>query len=59
MILAAVRVHPATVGMRDQFGQRYAVEFPSRGPGGDCRILTAWIILDGEDFPRLTTCCIL
>ncbi len=49
----------AVLGKLDRYGQRYAIDFPLTGPGGTATIRSAWIIRNGEDFPRLVTCFIL
>lgn len=49
----------SVIGKLDNYGQRYAVDFAFAGPGGTATIRTAWIIRNGEDFPRLVTCFIL
>ncbi|HMO85678.1 MAG TPA: hypothetical protein PKC18_12255 [Lacipirellulaceae bacterium] len=49
----------ALLGKLDQYGQRYAVDLPFTGPNGTATIRTAWIIRNGEEFPRLVTCFIL
>jgi hypothetical protein len=40
-------------------GDIYVLRFPLQTEIGQATVLTAWIILPGEDFPRLTTCYIL
>jgi hypothetical protein len=42
-----------------KFGMRYNMVFEMRTDIGTAEILTAWIIDDGMDFPRLTTCYII
>ncbi len=41
------------------FGEVFVVRFPLATDAGDATVLTAWIIRNDEDFPRLTTCYIL
>src|SRR5688572_12542705 len=41
------------------FGKTYVLEFDLSTQKGRARIVSAWIIRRGEDFPRLTTCYIL
>ena len=41
------------------FGQNYSLRFPMRTRKGTVTVLSAWIVLHGEDFPRLTTCFIV
>jgi len=57
-ILKAVLVEEANPGESDDFGQRYTVDFPMRGMK-EVTVRTTWIIRNGEDFPRLTSCYIL
>ncbi|MGH7926406.1 MAG: DUF6883 domain-containing protein [Candidatus Binatia bacterium] len=40
-------------------GEVYALRFRLETQRGDATVLTAWIIRDSEDFPRLITCYIL
>lgn len=40
-------------------GDVYVLRFPLATQRGQARVLTVWIIRDGEDFPRLVTCYIL
>lgn len=58
-LLGAVMEEQATLGARDEYGQRYIVDFEMTGPSGNARIRSAWIVLAGEDFPRLTSCYVL
>jgi hypothetical protein len=37
-------------------GNVYVLRFPLQTGKGSAVIMTSWIIRDGEDFPRLTTC---
>ena len=41
------------------FGDIYEMRFPLTTARGTATILSGWIIRDGEDFPRLTTCFIV
>ena len=41
------------------FGDVYELRFPLTTRRGTATILSAWIIRNGEDFPRLTTCFIV
>jgi hypothetical protein len=58
-LLEAARLGDALPGEQDEYGQRYTIDFPLLGPGGQAVIRSAWIIRAGEDFPRLTTCYVL
>ena len=41
------------------FGEVYVLRFSMTTARGAAMILTAWIVRNGEDFPRLTTCYIV
>lgn len=46
----------AQVGGATEFGQKYVVPITIRGPSGQVRsVVVVWIVLNGEDFPRLVT----
>jgi len=38
------------------FGEVYVVRFSMRTARGAATVLSAWIVRNGEDFPRLTSC---
>ena len=40
-------------------GEVYILRFPLETQRGSAGVLTAWIIRDGEDFPRLVSCYIV
>jgi len=58
-ILSAVRVADAKLGIWDNYGQRYVVDFDLAWETRIVRIRTSWIILIHEDVPRLTSCFVL
>ena len=41
------------------FGEVYVLRFSMTTARGTAVVLTAWIVRNGEDFPRLTTCYIV
>jgi hypothetical protein len=45
----------AEPGPVSAFGQKYLVRGTIRGPSGIAAIETVWIVLEGEDLPRLIT----
>jgi len=55
-ILDAAVEFEAHATRKDRFGRRYVIDFPMETKTGRAMIRTSWIILDGEDVPRLTTC---
>ena len=42
-----------------EYGQLYVLDFPVQGPRGEAMVRSGWIIRQGEDFPRLTSCYVL
>lgn len=55
LLLAAVR-NEASPGLRDEFGQRYVIDFYFRFRKGRAEIRSTWIVIEGEEFPRLSSC---
>jgi hypothetical protein len=49
----------AIPGERDEYGQRYMLDFSMSGPGGRAMIRSTWIFLSNENFARLTSCHVL
>ena len=39
-----------------QYGERYVIDFVLTTDTGTAIVRSSWIIRDGEDFPRLTSC---
>jgi hypothetical protein len=59
-ILAAARDSDEAEDLGDKgHGEVYVLRFPIQTVRGRATVLTAWIVLRGEDFPRLTTCYII
>lgn len=58
-ILSAIVSEDATPTEKDEYGQRYMVDFTMSRQGRQATIRTAWIIRTREDFPRLTSCYVL
>ena len=59
MILSAVPSHDAEPAERDEYGQRYVLDFEVTRQGRRAEVRTLWIILNGQDYPRFTSCYIL
>ena len=55
----ALELAPCVPGVEDRFGRRYIVDFRWERETKSAMIRTAWIILNGEDFRRLTSCFVL
>src|SRR5262245_36135654 len=58
LLEAAVNAE-ATATDKDEYGQRYVVDFPLNGPNGTASVRSSWIIKTDEDIPRLTSCYVL
>ena len=46
-------------GKKDEFGQRYTVDFTAEKDGKNAVIRSGWIIEEDSDVPKLTTCFII
>ena len=57
-LLIAARDANAIPTLRDEFGQRYQIDFELTR-GRRVTIRSAWIVLRGERIPKLTTCFVL
>ena len=55
-LLEAAVTEEATPGLDDRFGARYVIDFPADGPNGSGTLRSLWILRQGEDTPRLTSC---
>jgi hypothetical protein len=58
-ILAAALSTDVRIGEADGYGQRYTLDFECVNSGRRALVRSAWIVLRGEDFPRLATCYVL
>ncbi len=58
-LLAAAREMDCEFGQRDEFGQRYELDFGATFGGRSARLRSAWIVRPGEDYPRLISCYVL
>jgi hypothetical protein len=45
----------AQISGRTDYGQKYIVRGTIAGMAGSVKVLTVWIVLDGEDVPRFVT----
>ena len=59
MVLQAAQSDQGVAGEADEHGQRYQLDFVVVGPKGLVSIRTAWIVLQNETVPRLTTAYVL
>jgi hypothetical protein len=58
-LLESAHEHDASPGERDSYGQRYFIDFKMETSAGMAWVRSCWIVRDGEDFPRLTSCYVL
>ena len=58
-LLDAARNSEATPVEADRYGRRYLLDFELSGPGGRGTIRSSWIVLAGENVPRLISCYVL
>jgi hypothetical protein len=58
-ILSAVITEEATPTERDEYGQRFVVDFSMKRQEKEAVVRSSWIIRSGEDDPRLTSCYVL
>ncbi len=56
VLLQVVKTQDAKLGRRDEFGQRYTVDFPFDWRGKRAMIRSGWIVEHDSQIPRLTTC---
>jgi hypothetical protein len=56
---AAVTSEQAVHRGNNGFGEVYELQFRLTTQKGTATVLSAWIVRNGEDFPRLTTCFIV
>jgi hypothetical protein len=55
-LLQAIQANDAQLGRRDDYGQRYTVDFLLEWGGRQALIRSGWIIEHDSDTPRLITC---
>jgi hypothetical protein len=58
-LLSAALSEDATPTEKDEYGQRYVLDFSMTRPAGQATIRSSWIVRRGEDFPRFTSCYVL
>lgn len=56
ILLEVVKTQEARLGRRDEFGQRYTVDFTIQWQDRSATVRSGWIIENDSDIPRLTTC---
>jgi hypothetical protein len=56
ILLEVVRTHEVRSGRRDEFGQRYTLDFTIEWQNRSATLRSGWIIERDSAIPRLTTC---
>jgi hypothetical protein len=56
ILLEVVKTHEVRLGRQDTFGQRYTLDFSLTWQNRSATLRSGWIIEDGSEIPRLTTC---
>lgn len=58
-LLKAVRDQLAVPIKRNEYGQKYVIDFEINHSGKRAKVRSAWIVRNNENFPRLITCYVL
>jgi hypothetical protein len=58
-LLRAAFGEEALPAQEDDYGRHYVVDFEMKSSSGKAIVRSSWIVLAGENFPRLTTCYVL
>jgi len=58
-LIDIVRTQDAILTGQDQYGKRYVIDFLMTTEKGQGNVRSSWIILNGDDFPRFTSCYVL
>jgi hypothetical protein len=56
ILLEIIKTHPAKLGRKDSFGQRYTLDFTLTWQNKSAVIRSGWIIEINSEIPRLTSC---
>jgi hypothetical protein len=56
ILLEVIQSHEARLGRRDEFGQRYTLDFTIEWQNRSATLRSGWIIEHDAEIPRLTTC---
>jgi hypothetical protein len=56
ILLKVVKTHEARLSRRDEFGQRYTLDFTIEWQNRSATLRSGWIIEHDSEIPRLTTC---
>ncbi len=56
LLLSVIKTHQAKLGRRDNFGQRYILDFRLEWQNKNAIVRSSWIIEHNSQIPRLTSC---
>jgi hypothetical protein len=56
ILLEVVKTNEVQLSRQDDFGQRYTLDFPVTWQNRSAVLRSGWIIENGSEVPRLTTC---
>ncbi|MGI0481894.1 DUF6883 domain-containing protein [Geminocystis sp. CENA526] len=56
ILLEVVKKHSCQLGRKDQYGQRYIIDFELEWQNKRAIVRSGWIIEHNDNIPRLTTC---
>lgn len=56
ILLEVIKVQEVQLGRRDEFGQRYTLDFTIEWQNRSAILRSGWIIEHGSEIPKLTTC---
>lgn len=56
ILLEVIKTDEVQLGRRDEFGQRYTLDFPLEWQNRSATLRSGWIIEHDSKIPRLTTC---
>ncbi|PZO45397.1 MAG: hypothetical protein DCF17_01465 [Shackletoniella antarctica] len=56
ILLGVIQTEAAQIGRKDEFGQRYTIDFEIEWQNKRAVLRSGWIIENGSYIPRLTTC---
>ncbi len=59
ILLNVAQTGEPIVGEQDEYGQRYVIDFILNRGDQSATVRSSWIVLIGEDIPRLTSCYVL
>ena len=58
-LLSAAVSKEAVAAEKDEYGQRYMLDFEMSTEAGSATVRSGWIVRSGEGFPRLISCWVL